>query len=69
MGPDDTWTCMVCGAERPDAAISVAHRPLKGMESAFILGTRVNVRYCNDNPECVATANEPGPWTIGGTRG
>jgi hypothetical protein len=56
-----TWTCMVCRDERPDAAISVAHRPLRGLEHMFP-GARVNVRYCNDRPQCAATAHEPGPW-------
>lgn len=58
---DMTWTCMVCKDERPDAAISVAHRPLAGLENAFP-GTRLNLRYCNDRPACIAEALEPGPW-------
>jgi hypothetical protein len=53
---------MVCGAERPDAAISVAYRPVKGMEVMFPDGARTNVRYCNDNPECAAEAHAEGPW-------
>lgn len=52
-----TWT-----EERPEAKISVAHRPLRGMEDQFP-GTRVNVRYCNDRPACAAIAHEEGPWT------
>lgn len=58
---DLTWTCMICGAERPDDKIDVAHRPAKGFESEFP-ERRWNVRYCNDNPECIATAHEEGPW-------
>jgi hypothetical protein len=56
-----TWTCMVCGDERPDAAISVAHRPLRGLEDRFP-DARVNVRYCNDRPTCAAAAHAEGPW-------
>lgn len=56
-----TWTCMVCRDQRPDAVISVAYRPLKGMETSFP-GARVNVRYCNDRPECVAYAHGDGHW-------
>lgn len=44
-----TWTCMVCGAERRDQAISVAYRPMRGMEAQFP-AARWNVRYCNDRP-------------------
>jgi len=56
-----TWHCMVCGDERPDEAISVYHLPIPGMEDQFP-GTRTNVRYCNDRPNCTARAvhyNDP----------
>lgn len=43
-----TWTCHVCGDERPDDKISVAKHPL-GIAT-------VNVRYCKDRPECAAKA-------------
>lgn len=45
-----TWTCHICGERRLDADISVQTIPLiiNGRE----LGDQ-NVRYCNDNPECV----------------
>lgn len=56
-----TWTCMICKADRPDAQISVAYRPLAGMEDMFP-EARANVRFCNDNPDCIAEANAPGPW-------
>ena len=56
-----TWTCMVCKKERPDAKIEVAYRPMRGLENLFP-ETRVNVRYCNDNLDCIATAHGPGPW-------
>lgn len=44
-----TWTCHVCGEERPDRYISVFSR-----ERILEAGVRVrmNVRYCNDRPEC-----------------
>lgn len=48
-----SWTCMVCGVERPDKCIDVFTQ-----ESTLELGVRmrVNVRYCNDNSECEALA-------------
>src|SRR5881628_473134 len=52
---DLTWTCMVCGAERPDAKISVLHVPIPGLEAQFP-GTRTNVRYCNDRIDCMTDA-------------
>ena len=52
---------MVCGIERPDDKISVAHRPIPGMEDSFP-GTRVNVKYCNDNQPCIDDATSDTPW-------
>jgi hypothetical protein len=69
-GPFDNlvWACHVCGDERPDAAISVAHRRPAGPLGDFP-GAQVNVRYCNDRPDCAATANEGGPWAWRRKRG
>ena len=50
-----TWTCHICKKERPDDKISVIIKPL------IIDGRSVgqqNIRYCNDNPECAAAAEE-----------
>lgn len=55
------WECMVCHAMRGYRDIEVAHRPLAGFEAQFP-GSRVNVRFCTDNPECRATATAEGPW-------
>ncbi len=44
-----TWTCHICGKERPDAKISVLSKPL--IISGRICGEQ-NIRYCNDNPGC-----------------
>ncbi len=60
-GPDLTlltWSCMVCGVERFDAQISVAQRTLTRHGGSLTF----NLRYCNDRPECIAQAHEPGPW-------
>jgi hypothetical protein len=62
-----TWTCMVCGDERPDAQIGVAHRPIPGHifrtgQPPSFPDARVNVRYCLDRPVCVAEATADGPW-------
>lgn len=42
------WTCHVCGAERPDEAISVYK------DSRDLVGA--NVRYCNDRSKCAEGA-------------
>jgi hypothetical protein len=44
-----TWTCHVCGRERPDDKISVHST------TTNVMGVPVtqNVRYCNDNPDCI----------------
>ena len=50
----DTWTCHVCGKERPDAAISV-------YSTTKYIGTipvKQNVRYCNDDPKCIEGARD-----------
>lgn len=58
-----TWTCHVCGRERPDALISVFSRQGKvgGVEM------QQNVRYCNDTASCVEEA--PGISFLGGLAG
>jgi len=48
-----TWTCHVCKEERPDDKISVLSKPLKINGQA--VGTQ-NIRYCNDNPDCISKA-------------
>lgn len=57
----ETWSCMVCGAERQDLEISVAYRPVVGLEDMFP-AARWQVRYCNDRDECRAAATAPGTW-------
>jgi hypothetical protein len=49
-----TWTCHVCGKERPDDKISV-HSKTVTMNNVPITQ---NVRYCNDNPECIEGATK-----------
>jgi hypothetical protein len=44
-----TWTCHICGRERPDDKISVMTKPLV-FESGVVADQ--NVRYCNDDPSC-----------------
>ncbi|HDY88962.1 MAG TPA: hypothetical protein ENH82_12725 [bacterium] len=43
-----TWKCHVCKKERPDAKISVLTRPIDNIPDS-----EMNIRYCNDNPDCV----------------
>lgn len=51
-----TWTCHVCGRERPDDKIQVYTTDLSH-EFGLEIGTlRQNVRYCEDNAECVIKA-------------
>lgn len=44
-----TWTCHVCGAERPDRLISVERHE---RELAPGIPVTENVRYCNDRQGC-----------------
>ena len=50
-----TWTCHVCGDERPDDKISVFTKPL-----VFPGGVvaKQNIRYCNDRQGCIDGAPE-----------
>lgn len=56
-----TWDCMVCKRERPDERIDITYRKLKGAEDQFPR-SRVNVRHCNDNPDCVESAATADAW-------
>lgn len=56
-----TWKCNVCGRERPDAQISVAHRP--GPWIREDVRPTWNIRYCNDRPACAEYAKLDGEWT------
>jgi len=49
-----TWTCHICGDDRPDNKISVAQHKIN-------YGQR-NVRYCNDNADCEAQAKDRNQW-------
>ena len=44
-----TWKCTICGKERPDNKISVYSKKLKEYLT-------YNIKYCNDNPECIDLA-------------
>lgn len=48
------WQCHVCGAMRPDAAISVYSEEEAFQGSKALV--KVNVRYCNDNRKCLEGA-------------
>ena len=50
-----TWTCMICGKERPDADISVYKRRME-VTAGFL--TEVNIRYCNDKYMCLDWAKK-----------
>ena len=47
-----TWTCMVCGRDRPDEHVSVLKKRMSILEHDY----DVNIRYCNDTPGCLAHA-------------
>lgn len=54
-----TWTCHICGAERPDALIAV-HSFDCSAAYGFPPGTiRRNIRYCVDRDDCRRAATEP----------
>jgi hypothetical protein len=46
------WTCHICGKLRPDNKISVHSRIIN--HGGFEI--KENVRYCNDNSECIEGA-------------
>jgi hypothetical protein len=52
-----TWTCHVCGRERPDDRISVHHVTIDNGKNDGIPIT-ANVRYCNDRQSCYVGAEE-----------
>lgn len=47
------WQCHICRQMRPDEQISV-HTHQVNMDNGFKV--TVNVRYCNDNPDCTEKA-------------
>lgn len=47
-----TWTCHVCGKERPDARISVVKTDMSDQYGLPLGTVEQNVRYCNDNALC-----------------
>lgn len=59
-----SWTCHVCGDDRPDEKISVANRPLALSEPwpYESPAPTFNVRYCNDRQACTVVARADGPW-------
>ena len=50
---DLTWTCHICGEERPDDKIDVLSYLIEGLP-----GAERNVGYCNDKEECRKGAEE-----------
>lgn len=52
-----TWTCHICGEERPDDKISVLSKPLV-INGQVAPGGQQNIRYCNDRPACIEGAKE-----------
>lgn len=51
-----TWTCHICGDTKPDDKISVFSKPLiiDGVDT----GGQQNIRYCNDNQQCIDGAKD-----------
>ena len=47
-----TWTCHICGEERPDEYISVMSKSLNIPN----VDAEQNIRYCNDKPKCAEGA-------------
>lgn len=56
--PDLSWTCHVCGEERPDALIAV-HHVYKMIPNTDATIT-ANVRFCSDRAECHNGAEDVG---------
>lgn len=55
-----SWTCMVCGDERPDRFIDVYKIPLDLGRRRGIDAT-INVRFCADRPACLEGAMQFDP--------
>lgn len=51
-----TWTCHVCGDERPDLSIAVFKRDVSTDHGLPIGSMFTNVRHCSDRPKCRAGA-------------
>ncbi len=49
------WNCQICKEKRPDAKISVVSYLMK-----ILPGAQVNIKYCNDNSECLEAASKKG---------
>ena len=49
---DITWTCHVCGEERPDDKISVFKRDISAENNLPPGCATENIRYCNDRSAC-----------------
>ena len=47
-----TWTCHICGKERPDDKISVRSKDTSAKFNLPVGSMKQNVRYCNDNLRC-----------------
>ena len=48
-----SWTCHICGEERPDEKISVYITDLSKSKNLPIGTFKQNVRYCNDKEDCI----------------
>jgi len=53
---DLSWTCHICGENRPDAKISVFKTDLSAKHNLPPGTVMQNTRYCNDNSDCVEGA-------------
>ena len=53
---DLTWTCHVCGEERPDKKISIRTRDISAEYNLPPGTVTENIRYCNDRRSCAEPA-------------
>lgn len=51
-----TWACHICHAIRPDEKVSVKITDISADYDLEPGTMRQNVRYCNDNTECMREA-------------
>lgn len=58
-----TWTCHVCGDERPDEMIAVYSRTVRSRSTGVEL--KENVRHCRDREACVEGARTKS-WVMSG---
>ena len=59
----DSWTCHVCGENRPDRFVSVHKRDISEKYNLPAGTFMENIRYCNDDESCIEGAKTHSHFT------